>query len=422
MIAAVPLPAHTDVPTLAADAVSRAARAAIALAGVDETPLLDPVRTAVAYTSERWVRIAGATPVAFAPLSGFFATRDGVVRTHANYPHHRAALLRALRLPRATDRDGLAHALASSTSSAAAAAVTDAGGLCVTVRAEDPARDAALRGTPLVAIDQVTDGPPVPLPAPTAAAPLSGIRVLDLTRVIAGPVATRTLALLGADVLRIDPPLLPELAHQHLDTGHGKRTAVLDVATRPGAARFGELLESADIVALGYRGTGLDRLGLSAHRLAARRSGLIVLSLTAWGVPDRRGFDSLVQAESGIALLEGHDGLPGALPAQALDHTAGYLLAAAAMELLQRRARSGGSWHARTSLRRVAAELLGLPRSAAGAGPDARDLSVDPTGHTQTFTVDGVEVTTAAPAVRYPGGPDAFAAPRPWGRDEPAWA
>ncbi|MFT4215293.1 MAG: CoA transferase [Microbacterium sp.] len=172
-------------------------------------------------------------------------------------------------------------------------------------------------------------------------------------------------------------------------------------------------------MARGYRPRALDRLGLSPGALAARRPGAIVLRLSAWGDPDRRGFDSLVQAASGIALIEGDDGAPGVLPAQALDHSAGYLLAAAALDLLQRRAREGGSWLAETSLRRIAAELLGLPRTLKRT-PAAGLASAD--GHTQTWTVAGVDLTTTAPAISYPDGPTRFAPPRPWGQDEPAWA
>lgn len=177
-----------------------------------------------------------------------------------------------------------------------------------------------------------------------------------------------------------------------------------------------ELLSGADIVVIGYRPSALGPLGLDPEVLAARHPGLIVLQLSAWGTEHggRRGFDSLVQAESGIAMLESADGIrPGALPAQALDHSAGYLLAAAAMILLERREREGGSWLARTSLRRIAAELLGMPRSThppAVADPD-------PVPHTATFTVAGRTVDTARPALPW----YEFAAPRPFGRDQPRW-
>lgn len=386
--------------------------------GIDADVRIDPERVAVAYTSDRWLRVSGGPPPGFAPLSGFFRAADGWVRTHANYPHHRAALLRGLALPATSDPADVRAALATRSVQSTVAAVSTAGGLCVPVRAGDPVIDAAWREGPLVGYRRMGDAARLPRRMISPEAPLRGIRVLDLTRVIAGPIATRTLGFLGADVLRIDPPHLPELPAQHLDTGHGKRSALLDATTARGAGTIADLVRGADVVALGYRPAALARLGLSPSALARLRPGVVVLQLSAWGEPGRRGFDSLVQAESGIALAEGAHGEPGALPAQALDHSAGYLLAAAAMDLLARRDREGGSWLAETSLRRIAAELAGLPRRIE---PLADIRRADPEPHLQDFDVAGVPVRTAGPAVLYPGGPIAFAPPRPWGGDDPQW-
>ncbi len=416
---AVPLPSRLAVGALARRSVGAASAAAARLAGAADTPL-DGDRIAVAYSSERWFRLDGARPDAFAPLSGFFRAADGWVRTHGNYPHHARALTSALGLPPDADADAARAAFLARGAQEASAAITSRGGVCVPVLPEDPAEDAALRARPLVTTRRLGEAPPHPLPSPTASAPLSGIRVLDLTRVIAGPVATRTLALLGADVLRIDPPGLPEIGWQHLETGHGKRSALLDLADPADRMRFDALLADADVIALGYRRAGLDQLGLSAAALARRRPGIVVVQHTAWDDPDRRGFDSVVQAGCGISWIESAEpGRPGAMPAQALDHSAGYLLAAAAMDALARRAEEGGSWAIETSLRRVAAELLGMPRTEQ---PSPGPMIADATGHTQAFAVDGREVVTAAPAIAYAGGPTAFGAPRPWGRDAAAWA
>jgi crotonobetainyl-CoA:carnitine CoA-transferase CaiB-like acyl-CoA transferase len=247
--------------------------------------------------------------------------------------------------------------------------------------------------------------------------------VLDLTRVIAGPVATRTLALLGADVLRIDPPHLPEPEWQHLDSGHGKRSTLLDLTRAGDRAAFDHLLETADVVVTGYRARALERLGLGPQDLTARHPGIVVARLTAWGstgaTGDRRGFDSLVQAASGVAWIESPDGnRPGALPAQALDHSAGYLLAAGVVMALGRQASEGGSWSVEVSLRRVAAELLGLPRTDE---PEPNEPAFDPAPHLQSFEVDGLVLTTTAPALAYDGGPTAFDPPRRWARDSPTW-
>ncbi|MGM1016722.1 MAG: CoA transferase [Actinomycetota bacterium] len=401
----VPLPSRLATGALAWASVV----AATAAAGIDELP--DPRRIASAYRSDRLLTLDGNAPHVWAPGSGFWRTLDGWVRTHANYPHHSRALAGALGIGDPIDRDELSRVLARMRSEDAVDAVTAAGGLCVPVRTEDPTADAAWREQPLLDVRRVGDAP-VARHSPAAnSAPLHGIRVLDLTRVIAGPVCTRTLALLGADVLRLDPPHLPEPEWQHLDTGHGKRSALLDVRD----ARFAELLADADVLVLGYRPRALEHLGLDSATLAARHPGLIVARLSAWGdaEPDRRGFDSLVQAESGIAMVEGQSGTPGALPAQALDHSAGYFLAAAVQLLLERRRTSGGTWHVSTSLRRIASELLGMPRVGA---PTAPVPETDPT-HRRSFTVAGMGITTAAPAI--PG--TEFRTPRPWGKDAPRW-
>lgn len=418
----VPLPAHTGAASLAWASVAASSLAAAALAD-RRVVTLDPDRIAVAYCSERHFRLDGEQPSAWAPLSGFFRTSDGWVRTHGNYPHHAAALRRGLGLPADAGAEAAASALQGMPAGVAAQAVTAAGGLCVGVAHEDPTVDAELRATPLVALSRIpSTGMHSPASGPPDA-PLRGIRVLDLTRVIAGPVGTRTLALLGADVLRLDPPGLAEPEWQHLDSGHGKRSTLLDLAADADREIFERLLDTADVVVTGYRARALERLGLAPDSLVARCPGLVVARLTAWGssgaAADRRGFDSLVQASSGIAWIESPDGVrPGALPAQALDHSAGYLLAAGVLTALRRASTEGGSWVVDVSLRRVAAELLGLPRAGApepvGANPDAAP-------HLQEFAVDGRRVITTAPAPAYDGGPVAFDAPRRWGRDAPEW-
>lgn len=416
----VPLSSRLAVADLAWASVTTAALSASLLTRSPAQALTDPLQIALAYNSDRHLRIDDKEVDVWSPLSGFWRTSDGWVRTHGNYPHHARALVQALKLTPDATPDALTHALSDLSSAEAAGLITAAGGLCVVVRKENPDIDQELRKQPVVEITHVRDGsPPRSLDA-TVEAPLRGIRVLDLTRVIAGPVATRTLALLGAEVLRIDPPHIDEMAWQHLDTGHGKRSARLDIAAESGL--WLQLLDKADVVVLGYRAEGLTRLGLDVSTLLAQRPGLVVAQLTAWGAeePKRRGFDSLVQAESGISWIESVDGVrPGALPAQALDHSAGYLLAAGICTALRRRADEGGSWVVGTSLRRIAAELLGMPRSEE---PAAAVASTPRTDQLQTFDVAGVKVTTVAPAVRWPGGPTQFATPLPWGEAIATWS
>ncbi len=406
----VPLDAVLPVGPFVHDAVAAASLSAALSAGVPEPRIsLDPARVATAVTSERHFRIGGEPWQPWAELSDFWPTADGWARTHANYPHHRARLLEALSLPDSTNAEAFRAALAGRSADDVERRVADAGGVATAVRSEAEWREhphaAVVDAQPLISLERVgTAAPRGPL-AP---------RVLDLTRVIAGPVATRTLALDGADVLRVDPPVLPELELQHLDTGAGKRSVMLG-ADDP---RFSALLAEADVVVLGYRPGALDRYGLSPEALADRVPGLIVARLSAWGsrgpFAARRGFDSIVQAATGIAALEGLEGIdgrPGALPAQALDHVAGYLLAAGIGSALRRRAAEGGSWLVETSLVRVAHELLGMPR-----GPRVEHPAFGAT------TAPWGDLVLAEPALSWPGGPRTWSTgPVPLGSSQPEW-
>jgi len=251
---------------------------------------------------------------------------------------------------------------------------------------------------------------------------MAGLRVLDLTRVIAGPVATRTLALLGADVLRIDSPRLPEIAWQYVDTGMGKRSTLLDLGESGDRDTFEGLLSSADVVVTGYRPGALAAYGLDPDALANRRPGLVVASLSAWGDTgpwgDRRGFDSIVQAATGIAMVESADGRrPGALPAQALDHATGYLLAAGVLAALRQRAARGGTWRVSAHLARTAHWLL---QTDALDGP-AREVEELAPWVTTTDTEMG-RVRQSRPAFEVEGRPARFAwTGRLWGSDEAEW-
>jgi crotonobetainyl-CoA:carnitine CoA-transferase CaiB-like acyl-CoA transferase len=212
--------------------------------------------------------MGGQPGIGFAPLSGFFRTRDGWVRTHANYPHHERALRRALDLldaPQDGDDPDRVGARLRACPPGRPSRSSRGSGLCVEVR----------RGSRRTSGSRVAaghraphGGQPARAMVADASAPLRGVRVLDLTRVIAGPVATRTLALLGADVLRVDSPRIPEIAVQHLDTGHGKRSTLLDLDADADRRRFDGLLATADIVVLGYRPAALSRLGLEPVRCA----------------------------------------------------------------------------------------------------------------------------------------------------------
>ena len=355
-----------ELAAVAVGAVEDAAdRLRIALGYEPMHTALDLERIAAAYQSDRLLRIDGAAVDAFAPLSGFFAAADGWVRTHANYPHHRRRLSAMLGIGDEATRAELASAIASRSALDLESEAAGFGALLVAVRSAaewSSTPQAAVGDGPLVRRHGGSVGSTIASRVrPTRRQPLRGLRVLDLTRVIAGPVSTRTLALLGADVLRVDPPQVPEIPWQHTDSGQGKRTATLDASTPRGLATLQTLSDEADILVTGYRPHALERLGLRG------RDGLVTGSVDAWGTTgpwgDRRGFDSLVQAATGIALVEAEDGAPGALPAQALDHSAGYLLAAAIVDDVAAVVGGGDAGRSSVSLARVGAALQRLPRS-----------------------------------------------------------
>lgn len=333
--------------------------------------LVDTEHVAVAARSERYARAEGVSkPGAFAPLSRFWRTSDGWLRLHANYDWHRERALRVLgcqESPAAVE-----EAVRRCNGEELESALAAAGGLGYVVR--DPQgwlahpQGRAVAGLPLVE-NVAGPGRGRQLGVGRAAA---GARILDLTRVIAGPVATRTLAAWGADVLRVDPPQLPEIPAQALDVLPGKRSAMLDFSDPSGQARLEELLADADAVVQGYRPGSLSRFGLSADALAERHPHLSVVTLSAWGARGpwaaRRGFDSLVQCATGIAVAEGHAEDPGVLPAQILDHATGYLAAAATLLALAGAERGERARSVRLSLAQTAHWLV----SAGTAGRDAQ--------------------------------------------------
>jgi crotonobetainyl-CoA:carnitine CoA-transferase CaiB-like acyl-CoA transferase len=310
--------------------------------------------------------------VGFAALSRFWPAADGWVRTHANYPWHRDALLSALGTP--DDVDAVGAAIAEMRAHDVEERVFTAGGIAAAVREVDEwrahAQGQALAAEPLIGHRMIGDA--ARRTRPSSELPASGIRVLDLTRVIAGPVCTRYLAALGADVLRVDPPRHPDMQRGEVaDTLLGKRSAMLDLSSGDGSATLHQLLARADAVVCGYRPGALDRFGLTEDALATRHPGLVVVYLDAWGHrgpwQHRRGFDSVVQAPTGISSAESVDGAqPGALPCQLLDHGTGYLAAAALLDGLYRQNIHGGTHIRRLSLARTAAWLTSS-RSASGS-------------------------------------------------------
>jgi CoA-transferase family III len=355
------------------EALGAAADLAVARGGRAPAIGLETDQVVAAFESEGRLRapgLEGAT--AFADLSRFAQTADGWVRLHANYPHHRAALLAVL-----GESDPLGAARGRRALDVEEAVVA-AGGCAAAVRtAQEWAQSPQGQAVTAEPVRIVACERALPEPGPL---PASAIRVLDLTRVIAGPVGTRYLAALGADVLRIDPPALPELPLQIADGTPGKRLAERDLRADPLSEAE---LDAFDVVVHGYRPGALAAMGLSSDALARRHPHLTVVQLSAWGTrgpwATRRGFDSLVQAAVGIAdSLRDEAGAPGALPVQALDHATGYRIAAASLRGLARRARGEGAEHSQLALAQAAADLMRLRgQSPESRWPDVGDVALE---------------------------------------------
>lgn len=413
------LPSNLPVNELACGAVSAAALAAAELRQAHQARV-EPAQVSVAFRNDQLQTIDGQPAAVFKAHSGFFRTRDGWVRLHGNYPHHRQRLLEALGLPEDASREQLADTLVQRDAAEVQDRVTAANGIAVRVRDfrqwQQTAQARAAASVPLLAIDNINADT-----APPSAAREGGPRVLDLTRVIAGPVATRTLAYLGCDVLRIDSPAMPELPVQHVDTGADKRSALLDLREPEALHRLHQLLATADVLVTGYRPQALAAFGLDSATLARAYPHLIHATLSAWTFEgpwgERRGFDSIVQAATGIGMLESKDGnTPGALPAQALDHATGYLLAAGILRALKWRAEQGGTWRVQAHLLSTANWLL-AQEPVTDKGTPLADVSPWQTSQSGPSGI----VIQSRPAFSLDSHANFSQIGGLWGNDDPAW-
>lgn len=339
---------------------------------------IDARQATASLRSGKYLNIAG-TPVPNGrnSIMGFYPAKHGRWSyVHSNFPNHRAAALKVLGVP--DDRDAVAKAVAQWDALELEEAIINAKGAGGMVRSIDEWRahpqHKAGSALPLMEIIRIGDSPPEPLPE--GRRPLSGIRVLDLTRVIAGPTCARTLAEHGAEVLKITAAHLPSLGRQEYDTGHGKLCAFLDLRGEPAVETLRGLARGTDVFSQGYRPGTIGGRGFSPEALATLRPGIVVVSLSAfahngpWAA--RRGFDTVIQSVSGIAQRQGErfpvDGPgPQFYPVSAIDFLTGYLMASGAMVALARRARVGGSWLVRISLQQVGEWLI-----ARGQVPDAQ--------------------------------------------------
>jgi crotonobetainyl-CoA:carnitine CoA-transferase CaiB-like acyl-CoA transferase len=338
------------------------------------------VRAAVAsLRSPRYMKLDGpAQRDLMDPLSGFYQVNAGRwVFVHCNFQNLRDRNLAVLGVA-APKKEDTAAAAAKWEGKALEDAFMTSGGCGAFARttgewAQHP-QAAAVASLPLVEIVRITNAPPEPLPR--GERPLAGVRVLDLTRVLAGPTCARTLAEHGADVLKITAPHLPNSGSVELDTGLGKLSAHLDLRNQQNVETLLTLVRGADVFSQSYRPGALASRGLSPEALAEIRPGIVCVELRAWGREgpwrERRGFDTIVQTATGMALLSGGGTEPRLMPVSAIDYVSGHLMAYGAMVALARRVREGGSWLVRVSLARTgkfivdrglldAASLEGVP-------------------------------------------------------------
>lgn len=396
---------------------------------------VDMRRALAAFRSERYLRVNDGPPPALRdPVMGFYETRDGRwIQLHTNFPHHLQGVLNVLGC--ANDRTAVAEAIRGWDGAALDQTLADAGLCAALIRsprewaALDQAK--AIANLPLFEIERIGDAPPQPPRSPGRGGPdrpLAGVRVLDLSRIIAGPAAGRALAQHGAQVLLINGPHLPNIAPLVIDLGRGKRSATLDLRDEAPRAQLRELATGADVFLQAYRPGALSARGFGPDELARLRPGIVYVSVCAYGHTGpwagRRGFDSLVQSASGIAWTEsraaGTDA-PKHLPCQALDHATGYLAAFGAMVALARRATEGGSWHVRVSLAQTGRWLQSMGQIEDGWR--APEVTLDDVADcVETVESPFGRVLGTQPAERLTETPPFFARPPvPVGHDDARW-
>lgn len=370
------LPSSFRVGTAAQASIAAVACAANAIWHMREGRLqrvsVDMRHAAVEFRSERYLRVDGKpTPEIWDKIAGAYQCGDGRwVRIHTNFPHHRDGMLRLLGC--AYDRTAVADTLKEWDAESLETAAADAGLVAAMIRSFEEwdahPQGRAVAALPTLTITRIGDAQPQPF-ADEPERPLSGVRALDLTRIIAGPVCGRALAAHGADVLAISAAHLPAIAPLVIDTGRGKRPAFVDLRATEGKQTLARLIAGADVFVQAYRPEALSALGFGPVEVATIRPGVVYVSLSAYGHVGpwarRRGFDSLVQTAMGFNRAEAQAAgvsEPKALPCQALDHASGYLMAFGALAALARRATEGGSWHVQVSLAQTGAWLRGLGR------------------------------------------------------------
>jgi len=391
-------PSPFPVGEAAAVALGACGAAVAALYGVDQDVEVDVRRAAASLVGFAVQRVEGGGAEfdrTVPPLTALYECRDGRwIHLHGGFPHLASGTARVLGLDEADtgDADRVAAAVARFDAQDLEDELAAAGMCGAMARTADEwaahPHGRVMSGQPRVTISRIGDGPAEPIDT-RRSSPLSGVRVLDLTRVLAGPTCGRTLASHGADVLLVNSPRLPNVLPFVIDTSHGKRSAFLDLDVAEDAARLRELAQDADVFVNGYRNGALARRGLGPEDLAATCPGIIYVSVNCYGHvgswSDRPGWEQLAQTATGLATRQGTPGRPLLIPAAASDYTTGYLTALGVLAALHRRSSEGGSWHVQTSLVQTAMWFQRLgdgcdPGAATGFGDLASLLVTSDTG------------------------------------------
>jgi len=426
----------------------RAGEAAAAVLAADATAAADLwcARGGRPQRIEVDVRAAAASLVSFAYLryqgasldrrgqatTALYRARDGRwIHLHGGFSSREGTL--AL-LKCDDDAGAIANAVAAWDAQALEDALAARGVCGAKLRSADEWRvhpqGIALARVPVVETLRLGDADREPIPGPRAderdARPLSGVRVLDLTRVLAGPTCARTLAEHGAEVLHVRSPKLPSIEPFVIDTNPGKRSCFLDLDRKEDAQQLRALVRTAHVFSQGYRPGALARRGFAAEELARMRPGIIVVSIDCYGhegpFAERPGWEQLAQTVTGMALEQAGDEHPALVPAAINDYTTGYLGALGVMRALARRATEGGSWQVRVSLARTAMWIMSLPRTAPDAKPGGFDAASIAPWIIEMDTAWGA-LSRLGPIARMSETPSRWdLPPAPLGSDPAAWS
>ncbi len=426
------LPSSFAVGTAAQATVAAAALAAVELGHVRGQPhqQVSVDMTHAALECSGWFSLDGVTPNVWDKFSGLYRCADGWVRIHANFAHHRDGALGLLGLSAETaQRADAERALLSWRAQDFEQAAADAGLVVAACRSFTEwvahPQGQAVAALPLFTIERIGEAAPRSLPALTATdRPLTGLRVLDLTRILAGPVCGRMLAAYGADVMLINSPHLPNI-ESIADTSRGKLSAHADLRTAVGRDALKNLLATSHVFVQGYRPGGLAALGFAPEDAARLRPGIVYVSLCAYGDTGpwrmRRGFDSLVQTATGFNLAEAEAANsvePKPLPMQILDYATGHIMAFAAITALRRQALEGGSWHVKVSLAQTGHWLRSLGRVENGFSIERPKV----TPFIETAASGFGELAAMAHSAKFSRTPTLWARPSmPPGTHPPEW-